>query len=351
MSLFTDLKEILTPYAQRIKGLAAIDNEIKADLDAIVPGLSQEAKAALLACFDHVYWTGDNGDTYYQALHDALYPASGLASITAVFSPGTATIYSDDNLNTLKAYLTVTGLYENGQSKAITDYALSGSLSVGTNTITVSCDGKITTFSVTVANALDKIAFGTLTYRDIFITGNYFTLGGFENINVMPSTETTLPNGDSYYGSYGDPIPSITTDVVNKGSHALMWASTGSSQMKYISSRLPKSGNVLIAGRQYLTRYNSGGCGIQFNIRTDESHTTAYVTNNNNISEDFVTITRLEYYDVSEGQGDTFAEIYCGSWRGGDSDGYIDDVVIAIVPDAMTLETATTLYNNYISMI
>jgi len=35
MSLFTDLKEILTPYAQRIKDLAAADEEIKADLDAL----------------------------------------------------------------------------------------------------------------------------------------------------------------------------------------------------------------------------------------------------------------------------------------------------------------------------
>ena len=33
MSLFTDLKEVFTAYAQRIKGLAAADEEIKADLD------------------------------------------------------------------------------------------------------------------------------------------------------------------------------------------------------------------------------------------------------------------------------------------------------------------------------
>lgn len=32
MSLFTDLKEVFTAYAQRIKGLAAADEEIKADL-------------------------------------------------------------------------------------------------------------------------------------------------------------------------------------------------------------------------------------------------------------------------------------------------------------------------------
>lgn len=35
MSLFTDLKEVLTPYAQRIKGLAAADEQIKADLTTL----------------------------------------------------------------------------------------------------------------------------------------------------------------------------------------------------------------------------------------------------------------------------------------------------------------------------
>lgn len=314
-------------------------------------GLSQDVKAALLACFDHAYWTDDNGGTYYQALYDALYPASGLVSITAVFAPGTATIYSNDNLNTLKAYLTVTGLYENGQSKAITDYALSGSLSVGTNTITVSCDGITTTFSVSVANALDKIAFGTLTYRDIFITGNYYILGGFESINEVPSTETTLSNGDSYWGSFGDPLPSITTDVVNKGLHAFMWASTGSSQMKYATSRLPASGNVLIAFSQYLTRYDGGHCGMQFNINTDNDHKRTVNVEDNEVSDGFVPVVSLSQYDVTGGQNTPAAEIFCGSWSKGNSDGYIDDVVIAIVPDTMTLETATTLYNNYISMI
>lgn len=42
MSLFTDLKEVLTPYANRIKGLAAADEEIKADLDAQVDMLSEQ---------------------------------------------------------------------------------------------------------------------------------------------------------------------------------------------------------------------------------------------------------------------------------------------------------------------
>jgi len=42
------------------------------DISQIVPGLSSEAKDALLACFEHVAWSTPNGDSYYQALADAL---------------------------------------------------------------------------------------------------------------------------------------------------------------------------------------------------------------------------------------------------------------------------------------
>lgn len=45
MSLFTDLKEVLTPYAQRIKGLATANEEIKADLGAVEDSLSDATNA------------------------------------------------------------------------------------------------------------------------------------------------------------------------------------------------------------------------------------------------------------------------------------------------------------------
>lgn len=46
---------------------------LKDDLSQIVPGLSDEAKQALLACFDHVEWIGGDGQEYRDALYDALY--------------------------------------------------------------------------------------------------------------------------------------------------------------------------------------------------------------------------------------------------------------------------------------
>ena len=45
--------------------------DVKADLDAIVPGLSDDAKAALMACFAHVTWDGDSS-SYMDDLRTAL---------------------------------------------------------------------------------------------------------------------------------------------------------------------------------------------------------------------------------------------------------------------------------------
>ena len=50
--------------------------DAKATGDAIaqiVPGLSETAKAALLACFEHVAWIDEHGQNYYDALESALY--------------------------------------------------------------------------------------------------------------------------------------------------------------------------------------------------------------------------------------------------------------------------------------
>lgn len=47
--------------------------EIEDEIAQIVPGLSSEAKAALLNCFSHVAWIDEHGQDYYDALYNALY--------------------------------------------------------------------------------------------------------------------------------------------------------------------------------------------------------------------------------------------------------------------------------------
>lgn len=46
---------------------------LEAEIEAIEPGLSDEAKQALLNCFAHVAWVDEHGQDYYDALYEALY--------------------------------------------------------------------------------------------------------------------------------------------------------------------------------------------------------------------------------------------------------------------------------------
>lgn len=112
-------------------------------------GLSDEVKQALLDCFAHVAWVDDEGQTYYDALYDALYPPVDLSSISCVYTQS-GTVYDTDSLDSLKSDLVVTAHYSDQSTQTITTYTLSGSLVEGTSTITVSYGGKSTTFDVTV---------------------------------------------------------------------------------------------------------------------------------------------------------------------------------------------------------
>lgn len=65
--------------------------DLKSALDNIVPGLSEDAKAALLACFDNVAWKGTDGKDYRDALETALAGTPETYS-TVLFNDGTLII-------------------------------------------------------------------------------------------------------------------------------------------------------------------------------------------------------------------------------------------------------------------
>lgn len=115
-------------------------------------GLSEEAKQALLAVIQNVAYTTPNGQDYYDALYAALYPPTELDYITAVYTQS-GTVYDTDTLDSLKADLVVTAYYDDGTSEPVTAYTLSGTLTAGTSSITVSYGGKTTSFNVTVTAA------------------------------------------------------------------------------------------------------------------------------------------------------------------------------------------------------
>ena len=114
--------------------------------------LSDEVKQTLLACFEKVAWIDENGQDYYDALQTALNRGAELLSISAVYTQS-GTVYDNDSLDSLKTDLVVTAHYDDSSEETVLAYTLSGTLEVGTSTITVSYGGKTTTFSVTVTKA------------------------------------------------------------------------------------------------------------------------------------------------------------------------------------------------------
>ena len=116
-------------------------------------GITEAVKQALLNCFAHVAWIDDQGQTYYDALEDALYPPANLVSISAVYTQS-GTVYDNQTLDSLKADLVVTASWDDSSTTTLSadDYSLSGTLETGTSVITVSYNGKTDTFNVTVTH-------------------------------------------------------------------------------------------------------------------------------------------------------------------------------------------------------
>lgn len=137
-------------------GIVSTDKSLTMDdvsADAKTVGdILESVKYALLNCFANVTWINDNGQSYYNALEAAFNNESHvLLNIVAVFSQGSNVIYDTDTLDSLKEYLVVTANYDDESSRTVTNYTLSGTLAVGTSTITVSYGGKTTTFNVVVS--------------------------------------------------------------------------------------------------------------------------------------------------------------------------------------------------------
>jgi len=151
------LKDRLTVTAQYSDGseatLNAEDYTLSSDPDPLEAG--EEAAITVSYTEDSIEKT----DTFNVDISSAT-----LESIAVVYVPGDATIYTSTPLDSLKQYLTVTAAYsdQNESELAESEYTLSGTLTVGTPTITVHYGEESEGFEVTVvAVALTGI---TATY-------------------------------------------------------------------------------------------------------------------------------------------------------------------------------------------
>ncbi len=189
-------------------------------------GLSDEAKQALLACFQNVAWINANGQTYYDALEAALTSSATLVSISAAFNQGDVVIYNTDSLDDLRQYLTVTASYSDSTTSTVTDYTLSGALTAGTTSITASYGGQYDTFTVDVtAEAGTYSISNALTGCTTSNSATYIAENEAYSATITASTDYTLTGatvtitmgGTELTGVYQNgtiSIPSVTGDLV-----------------------------------------------------------------------------------------------------------------------------------------
>ena len=161
-------------------------------------GLSDDVKQALLQIASKVAYIDEDGQDYYDALEAALYPSADLVSISCVYTQS-GTVYDTDSLDSLKSDLVVTAHYSDQTTETVTTYTLSGTLTAGTSTVTVSYGGKTTTFAVTVTHKeqksdmngwTDGIAYTDLTIiNDEYVDktdGSFDTYTGWNRTGYVP---------------------------------------------------------------------------------------------------------------------------------------------------------------------
>lgn len=158
-----------------------------------------------------------------------------LESISAVYTQS-GTVYDTDSLDSLKADLVVTANYSDSSTETIpsTDYTLSGTLTDGTNTITVVYGGKTTTFEVIVIGlptGYTRLKYVSTNYNQYVNTGINETQCSHAEYEIM-ITARRKTNGNHICSSVNTYIPFL------KGSG-------GSNYQNLIGTRLNNADTVL----------------------------------------------------------------------------------------------------------
>lgn len=92
-----------------------------------------------------------------------------LQSISATYTQGSNVVYPSTSINSLKSNLVVKANYSDNSQQTVTDYTLSGTLSEGTSTITVTYKEKTTTFNVTVSAGSEEVISGNITTDNLLV--------------------------------------------------------------------------------------------------------------------------------------------------------------------------------------
>lgn len=195
----------------------AVDNYLT-DHPTVTGTFTNSAKHALLHLLEYVAYIGPNGQDYLDALEGELF-ATEVTSISAVFTQGGTVVYDTFLLSALDSMLTVTAEYTDETTEVLQPgiYTLSGELTPGTSTITVTYQGKTDTFDVTVSTRIPttykQVEFiqssGSQAITTSIVPRNTRTLVTFEFTEFHPPADNVVagaydPSNQRYYVAFLD---------------------------------------------------------------------------------------------------------------------------------------------------
>ena len=199
----TELKSQISDIEEQIEGGtgSGLTEELKSALDSFASSIVNLVEYVGFADETDGRSLIDAVSDAKDDIHNALYPPVLVTGISAVYTQSD-TVYASTALNDLKSDLVVTASYSDGTSGVISDYELSGTLAVGTSTVTVTYAEFVDTFDVTVSDTPKDYEVGELLYNWDFTKSLTDTVGG-SVITLMGSATQdangiTLPSNNSY---------------------------------------------------------------------------------------------------------------------------------------------------------
>ncbi len=223
---------------------------------------------------------GDESDTFTVEV-----TAIEITEITAEFKQGSNAIYPSFGIDGLKEWLTVNAIYNDAtKNKTLSDeeYTLSGTLEAGTSTITVTYEGKETTFTVSVSEvSLDRIEV-TFEQGDsvIYESASLDTLKQYMSVKAIYSDKSEKTLEDSEYTVTGTLSVSSTILVVEyNGKTATIMSGVTVTKVEAVSMEVTYTEGAVFAGASLDTlrpnitvkvTYNDGSVNEDFKDYTLE---------------------------------------------------------------------------------
>ena len=268
--------------------------------------LTTTVKNAILNCFEHIaLWTDPEAQTYIETLRSVFFNQSNITEIN-VTANITTDIYTIDNINTLRNYITVEVRYSNYTTRILTDseYILLGTLQAGINTITVFYNGMTAKFNVTVKTLVHAVITDIL--YDKGITALACTDGTFTT-GVRASFSAFVFNSD-IKKCYYEKNTNVTAEWVifreeNSGNTLYGFNGTGVSKFEWDGTHYTATG----ATSQFIIKRG----GITVNDDTNKNITLS----NNSIRIEglngYVTINNANCIGFWQSQGSYYLPVNC----------------------------------------